>query len=230
MKTHRFKEKLKGIVTAISVAVLFSSFAYARILNSAKILSVYQSFYFLVSNEDVSVSTSLHTAYLNGGAGYLLERAGEDYSVYACYLSLSEAESAKKNITDKKQSAEIYEERVTQIYLKSKKQKICERAIKGYIQTLYSCISLIGRYTVSCEKGGYTQTELYDLLQDLFRVLERLAKENTSTVFKKASDGIVQSVEECRRRINELIYAKDLRFFGAELADLYLSFLSNFKL
>lgn len=219
------------MLTALCVAVFFCAGVYSYSLKKTTELLISTRFYFLVSSEtSASVSALQEQAYLNGGAGYLLERKEGDFAVYACYLSVTDAEQAAENLTKKKQEVVLYQEEVERLYLNSMDKRNQKQKIVGYLNTLKSCIALFGEIIKGAEIGEYTQNTIKELLESALRVLRKLATDNQAEVFQNSSSEILGRIAECYDRTKEVVFCKDLRFMQAALCDLYLNFCFGFSL
>ena len=116
------------------------------------------------------------------------------------------------------------------LYLNSKDKRNHKQKIVGYLSTLKSCVSLLGDLAKGAESGKFTQNAIKEILENLLRVLKKLANENQSELFKKTSSEILERIKECKERTKEIVLCKDLRYVQAALCDLYLNFCFGFSL
>lgn len=229
MKTDFFRRKGFLLAGILSVSAVLSGVFYARTLTEMQVVDLTQTFYFLVSEEE-NATVSSQSIYLSGGAGYVLKRGGENYAVFSCYFTPTDAKIVRDNLAAKKISASVLTESGGCLYLKKNSEKRNAKKLKGCFNTLNESIRLLYDIAAKAETGEYTQQKLKSLLSETSGVLFCLSKENPDGMFTDISVCASNAAQRLSEISRSTVYAKDIRYVQIYLSDCYLLLSSDFSL
>lgn len=224
LKGKRIARFAAGI---LSVVITAFAFLYAGILNRAQIVDTGKNFYFLVSDFE-HVEVGAQVAQLQGGAGYALTCAGDEYAAYAVYFSESESEAARVSVAQTGERAKTVALHSNPIYLKSTKQKQNAAQITGAFESLYGCMQVLNNETKRLERGA-TQESSKRILQTLSKQFSFLGKEYAERV--TGYESVCKNAGELLlEMISDVVYSKDLRYLLCKLSVDYTDLSKNFSL
>lgn len=213
MSTKYFKKKIWHGISIFSVLVVFIFCIVAINLSKLERVGQTKIFYFLLSTE-TNVEVGIEFSKLDGGAGYLLEYAGEEYVALSVYENKEAGEKIQALLQDRGKETLLLQVGGSQIY---RCDLNCMRLIESYISVLNQCI-------VGLEKG-MTQ-------ESCKRSLKILQRQLTFAVKQYVDIACIQVLklvdEELFDIIQQDVYAKDLRYVLCMLVDNYTRISAKF--
>lgn len=228
MRSGFFRRNAFLLTGFLSAVCVFSGVFYSRVLLRAEVVDCSRSFYFLVSEEENAAAAAQSVA-LDGGAGYVMRRFGNEYAVMACYFTEPAARAVQHTLSVREIPSRILEESGGTLYLTTNSEKRNAEKLKGCFHTLGDCVSLLYDLATAAETGGYTQQELKRILADVGGVLSRLSEENREGIFTGISACAATASAEIARIRRDIVYAKDLRYIQVWLSDQYLLLAEDFS-
>ena len=211
------------LFTAVLLGCIISISCYAYYVYCAEFLWVGKSFYFLVSYNP-HVEVAVHTARLEGGAGYLLFDGREEYTVYSVYLRDDIARTVQAGMQDE---AMLVEKDVEYLVFKGRDKRFTE-FYHGALNGLYGCIEVLSKSITMLENGAVQQTckRILTILEKQFAYM--------ATTYKEDYPTFAQVCETVREGLNKIlldvVYCKDLRYVLCMACDGYLQLSSKFSL
>ena len=194
---------------------------YALEVLDAVIIAGNKTFFFLVSDEE-HVEASAENVYLDGGAGYVLASGKNVYAVYACYFTDSDAQNARKRLSEAGNAVEVVSVKENALYLKTAREKAFLAEIKSLLNVCYSGIRLFGELAAGAESGKYTQESLKEILNATASVLSAKLRDSTK-ICASLEDAIKEAYVRLETVVSGIVFAKDLRYMQILLCDGYLS-------
>ena len=226
MSANLLKKKIFA-VAGYAAAILFTLFfmGYAWVLRCATVYHVSQSFYFLVA-DSTHVEASAYIATLQGGAGYLLQADGREYSALSVYLSEDEGRQAQKALC-----AEEYillEKRVEKLYFKTRAEKMKSNAVLNALRCLHDSIEVLSGEIRRLEEGA-TQESSKQTLGILAKQFSHLQMEYGAT-FGKFSAICAHAKAEIEKSVAGIVYSRELRYLSCMLCDSYMHLCEEFSI
>ena len=217
------KKAVLCVVFILSFVVTASSLFYALIIGRAQVYKHNQTFYFLVSQNPHIEASSL-TIKAENGAGYLLEKDGNNYVALSVYLSETDAKKALESA--KHRFTEITYIPVTSenLYFITRGEKINAQETVNGLKTLLTGIVLLDKEIYRLEKGA-TQQSTKRVIKDLSKTIVFLGKENE--LFQVLGKNTTSIVGES---LENIVYLKDLRYLLCFLCDEYTRICAKFSL
>lgn len=200
---------------ALALSIVGGAAVYANELKGCAEVYVGARFYFLTA-ADKHVAVGAMGAYLDGGAGYVMEKSGREYAVYACYFSLSEGERAQNNLHNKGKKTNILCLPYENLYFKTAEEKREQDFIIGGLHALYACIGALGKAASALEDGRCTQESAKAELKAHATVLHGLQRTGifSATLLQEAEETLKESGDN-------IVFAKDVRYAQLLLCDAY---------
>jgi len=222
MLTDFFKKyRKRTIALFLSIGFIVMGTFCSAILQKVRI-DLNKKFYFLVSSS-THIEASTHFVEWSGGAGYLLENAGNAQVVFSVYLKEEDGVIVQSALTEE---TELLTLCVDSIYLYKKSDKKKAKQTEGAFQTLYNCCEVLEKIIGRVARGG-TQESGKRLLEVLQAQLSFLRKEYAE-IFPKYAEVCKKGEESISRLLQKTIYLKDLRYMLCELCVAYVQLASSF--
>ncbi len=227
MTTFFLRKKLwHALVGGISILLVVLSFGYSVFLSQIKVVPIYTSFYFLVT-EELHVEAGAELIKLEGGAGYVLCLDGKEYAVSSVYLKKSDGESVCAAMLQCGKAVRILPIQIDNLYLKGSNKKK-EKVYTSALNLLKGCISLL-QECVEYLDNGATQESIKRILLALRKQIVYISAQYNKK-YAAFSRLCTQSARELQNIENDIIYASDLRYLSCQMVDGYLTLCRQFTL
>lgn len=226
MAVEFLKRQCRFFIALLCGAIFMFSGVYAVQISSMQQTHVGERFYFLVSSSDLSVEAAVQVAYVNGGAGYLLQDEKNELAVYHCYFRLTNATRAQQELSKRGVDVCVYEKTVLKLYYKTKRQKQLAPQVEGYLHLLKGGYLTLFQLAKGAENGDFSQESLHECLGVTSSALQGL-KTNKFALKSPRIAGIFDLLEQMK---SSVIFAKDLRYVAVALCDEYLKVSTHFSL
>lgn len=218
----------------IASCVAFTAFScfYAAQTTFAQEIVLNKTFYFLIANGD-NAQACLALTYQYGGAGYALNRDGNEYAVYACYNDEKEAENASETLLKNGRKAFILPQRCGAVYLRTRAQKARKNEISGWLVTLEDCTEALSFSIDGAESGNMSQSALKSAAKSVESVLRSLCKSvssDTDKPIKRCAESCAEYSKELSDIAESVVFARDLRRVHAGMCDEYIRLASAYAL
>lgn len=186
-----------------------------------------KTYYFLVRDcEDTTASAVSGQVYLAGGAGYLLEEAGESAVVLSCYFVKTDAERVQGMMKEKDVETRLVEMKTSDFSLKGEKAKFLQ-LVKGNAETVETCAKILYETANGLERASVTQATARAALGGVISSLKGLREGNEDELFSLWNSRLKEGERRAKELSEGIIFSKDLRYLQVELllsilkADLY---------
>ena len=197
---------------------------YAVMLNYAIPVWVGKSFYFLVS-ESTHIDASTHETRLNGGAGYLLDYAGESYVVWSVYFDELDGLAVQAGISE---PTKLINLNVAYLYFQTRADKKNKGVIQGALNSFYGCIDVLSQSLAKLDEGLTQQAckRVLGLLHKEYAYM-RAVYQDSYPQFSKICEGLQATLSDM---LTKTVYCKDLRYLLCSACDAYIHMASVFTL
>lgn len=226
MTTFFLRKKLISIISIIfSLIFVMLSLVYAGFMTQVKVLEFQTTFYFLVS-ETLSVEASTEFIKLEGGAGYLLEYGGREYIILSVYTNEEEGESVCSALSTMGRQVKLLPISIYRLYFKGKQKQSVSmyvsalKSIKEYIFILHQCIILLD--------NGATQEGIKRILTPVQKHFARQSClfQDKYTEYANLCDCVGEELQQ----INQTVFARDLRYLTCGMVDGFFKLCKQFEL
>ena len=227
MRTEFFHKKYIHVICAFCVLFVLCAALYATALRAVKVVELYHSFYFLVT-DDTHVEAGAAFVKLEGGAGYLLSYDDKEYVVLSVYLREREGETVQAALAQNGETTKLLRLSVDKLYFKRQEDKNRANTYVSALRTLYSQMSVLSECISRLEKG-MTQQACKRIITPLSRQLSHLSEIYQETyptyanVCKRAAEDLLLLQEKT-------VYTRDLRYVLCCLAVDYVALGERFSL
>lgn len=195
---------------------LFAGLFYAYGRDRVKV-SPQREYYFLVRDcEDTTASAVAGEVYLAGGAGYLMEEAGENAVALSCYFTRSDAERVQGMMREKGIETRLLALSGADFILKGERGKLSARVL-GNIQTVEQCAKILYETANGLERAQLSQDEGRSAARGVAVSLKGLRLENEDGLFALWNARLKESERRAAEIAEGIVYCKDLRYLQVEL-------------
>ena len=224
MSAEFFKHICKQSTVGMSVLTVAFSCLYADTIARAEYIDLSKNFYFLIS-DDLHLQASTHEMHLQGGAGYLLQDEPHTYVVYHVYSSLEQAQKVQNRLP---QASSVILKSADRLYFDTPREKQTASYVCDTLAGLDGCMQVLDAEITRLEKGA-TQQSSKRILSTIHKQLCYIQSEYTMDLpsidaFTLETCALLQSC------IDEIVYAKDLRYALCLLSDGYLQLCGEYRL
>ena len=183
---------------------------YARV-------SLQKTYYFLVRDcEDTTASAVAGQVYLSGGAGYLLEVAGESSVVLSCYFKIADAERVQSMMQEKGIQTELLSFSTEEFVLQGEKAKLKTIVVEN-VETVETCARILYETANGLERTDTSQEEARAAVRGVISSLKGLQQGNEEQLFALWNHSLLSAERRGREIAEGIIFAKDLRYLQVEL-------------
>lgn len=183
---------------------------YARV-------SLQKTYYFLVrACEDTTASAVAGQVYLSGGAGYLLEVAGESSVVLSCYFKVTDAERVQSMMQEKGIQAELMTFSTEEFVLQGEKASL-KTNVEENVETVETCARILYETANGLERTSLSQDEARAAVRGVISSLKGLQQGNDKQFFALWNASLSSAERRGREIAEGIIFAKDLRYLQVEL-------------
>lgn len=203
------RKKLRRSLLSLGMGAMFLTFSlfFVGMMGmKTKKFTIDRTFYFLCEqSKKESISVSVQTNYLDGGAGYALTREDKNYVVLAAYNDLADAQKVAENL---KVQTEVLPLELDTFYFTTAAQREVFSRVQGCVNTLLQCSDLLYKTANRLTMSEFTQREGRSIVQEIDLVLGGLLGEAT----EQTRNNLQAQKDKCKEILSDVIYAKDLRY------------------
>ena len=175
-----------------------------------------KTYYFLVRDcEDTTASAVAGQIYLQGGAGYLLETAGESAVVLSCYFSERDAERVKTTMDEKGVETRVLVLSTEDFSLDGSAAAL-KSAVSANINTAESCARILYDAANGLERTELSQEEARAAVRGVVKSLKGLRIGNGEN-FAQWNYALTQAERRGTEIAEGILFAKDLRYLQVQL-------------
>ena len=186
-------------------------------------VSLNKKYYFLVRDcEDTTASAVAGQVYLSGGAGYLLERAGENAVVLSCYFKQTDGERIQGMMREKGVDTRLLV-LSTEVFALNGSNALLLKRVEENVDTVETCARILYETANNLERTSISQAEARAAVKGVISSLKGLRQENGDDSFSLWNHCLLKAERRGIEITEGILFAKDLRYLQVELCLMILS-------
>ncbi|MBQ8657865.1 MAG: hypothetical protein IJ506_01915 [Clostridia bacterium] len=217
----------KNCITFFCVFFIFAVVGYCCFLNSRAVIALDKDFYFLTI-ETQTVEASAIEIKRDGGAGFLLKSGKSAEVALSVYFSENEGNKIADLNKEKYEDLKVTHLNCGKLYLKRSVSNDEAKKLADAFDNLYGHILLLNEAILRLD-NGQTQEASKRILKEISDNFGYL-KNAYAGKYKTLASLYAKGEEALEAQIENIVFAKDLRYLLCELSKGYIDFAGEYSL